>query len=204
MDATVARFPDKTEEQRRPTRAEAEAAVEVLLRWIGEDPDREGLRETPARVVRAYEEMFAGYSGDPEALLARTFREVSGYNQLVLVRDIPFSSHCEHHMVPVIGKAHVAYLPDGHVVGLSKIPRVVDLFAKRLQTQEAMTQEIADAIDAGLSPKGVAILVEAEHLCMSMRGVHKHGALTSTMAFTGVYADDPAERDRFLALVRKG
>jgi GTP cyclohydrolase IA len=204
MDATVARFPEKTEPSPRPTRAEAEAAVETLLRWIGDDPAREGLRETPARVVRAYEEMFSGYAADPAAVLARTFREVSGYRELVLVRDIPFSSHCEHHMVPVIGHAHVAYLPDGHVVGLSKIPRVVDMFAKRLQTQEAMTQEIADAIHAGLKPKGVAILVEAEHLCMSMRGVHKHGALTSTMAFTGVFADDAATRDRFLALVRKG
>ncbi len=203
MDATVARFPEKTEAAPRPTRAEAEAAVETLLRWIGDDPAREGLRETPARVVRAYEEMFAGYAADPPAVLARTFREVSGYRELVLVRDIPFSSHCEHHMVPVIGRAHVAYLPDGHVVGLSKIPRVVDMFAKRLQTQEAMTQEIADAIHAGLKPKGVAILVEAEHLCMSMRGVHKHGALTSTMAFTGVFTEEAAS-ERFLKLVGKG
>lgn len=202
MDATVARFPDKNETGQKPTRAEAEAAVETLIRWIGEDPSREGLRETPARVVRAYEEMFAGYGGDPEAVLSRVFHEVSGYDDIVLVRDIDFTSHCEHHMVPVIGKAHVAYVPDGRVVGLSKIPRVVDIFARRLQTQEAMTQEVAEAMLEGLQPKGVAVLLEAEHLCMSMRGVRKHGSTTVTMAFKGVFDADRAERDRFLAMVR--
>lgn len=201
MDGTVARFPDKNDVSTRPSRAEAEAAVETLIRWIGEDPAREGLIETPARVVRAYEEMFSGYRGNPQDVLSRVFHEVSGYQDIVLVRDIEFSSHCEHHMVPVIGKAHVAYVPNGQVVGLSKIPRVVDIFARRLQTQEAMTQEIVEAITEGLEPKGVAVLLEAEHLCMSMRGVHKHGSTTVTMAFQGLFADDRAERDRFLAMV---
>ena len=203
MEATVTRFPDKQEPVARPTRAEAEAAVETLIRWIGEDPSREGLRDTPARVVKAYEEMFGGYRGDARAVLTRTFEEVSGYDDIVLVRDIEFSSHCEHHMVPVIGRAHVAYLPNGHVVGLSKIARVVDIFARRLQTQEAMTQEIVDAIAEGLKPKGVAVFVEAEHLCMSIRGVHKHGAATVTTAFQGAFRDDRSERDRFLAMIAR-
>jgi GTP cyclohydrolase IA len=202
MDAIVTRLPEKQDIAARPSRAEAEAAVETLIRWIGEDPRREGLLDTPARVVRAYEEMFGGYGGDASQVLSRTFHEVSGYDDIVLVRGIEFTSHCEHHMLPVIGRAHIAYRPDGHVVGLSKIPRVVDIFARRLQTQEAMTQEIADAIAEGLQPKGVAVLLEAEHLCMSIRGVHKHGASMVTTAFAGTFREDAAERERFLSMVR--
>ncbi|WP_185985376.1 GTP cyclohydrolase I FolE [Aureimonas mangrovi] len=198
MATTIARLADAT---RRPTRTEAEAAVETLLRYIGEDPHREGLRETPARVVRAYDEMFSGYGQNAEQILSRTFEEVAGYDDIVLVRDIEFSSHCEHHMVPVIGRAHIAYLPNGHVVGLSKIGRLVDVFARRLRTQEAMTQEIADAMAGALDARGVAVLIEAEHLCMSMRGVHKKGAMTITTAYRGVFGDDASERMRFHALL---
>jgi len=187
----------------KPSRAEAEAAVEVLLRWAGEDPRREGLRDTPKRVVKAYEEFFGGYREDPAALLARMFEEVHGYDDIVLIRDIPFSSHCEHHMVPFFGHAHIAYYPgeDG-VVGLSKLARLVDVFSKRLQTQEALTAQIIGAIDLHLKPRGCAVMLEAEHMCMSIRGVQKHGANTTTTQFTGVFRDDPAEQIRFLTLLR--
>ena len=187
---------------RRPSRAEAEAAARTLILWAGENPDREGLRETPERLVKAYEEFFRGYTEEAAAFLDRTFEEAGGYDDIVLVRDIPFHSHCEHHMVPFIGKAHVAYFPTGRVVGLSKLARVVDVFARRLQTQENLTAQIVAAIDEALKPRGVAVMIEAEHFCMTMRGVQKAGASTVTTQFTGVFRDDPAEQVRFLTLVR--
>ncbi|MDB5595915.1 MAG: folE [Hyphomicrobiales bacterium] len=186
----------------RPSREEAEAAVRVLLRWAGDNPDREGLLDTPKRVVRAYEELFAGYDQDPNEMLERVFEEVSGYDDMVLVRDIPFASHCEHHMVPFIGKAHVAYFPSEGVVGLSKLARVVEAFARRLQTQETMTAQITEAIDNTLKPRGIAVMIEAEHMCMSIRGVQKQGASTITSQFTGIFRDDPAEQVRFYTLLR--
>jgi GTP cyclohydrolase I len=188
----------------RPTREQAEEAVRTLLRWAGEDPRREGLVETPRRVVRAFEELFSGYGQDPGEVLDKVFSEVQGYGDIVLVRDIPFHSHCEHHMVPFFGKAHIAYYPSEGVVGLSKLARLVDVYAKRLQTQEALTAQIADTLDEELKPRGVAVMLEAEHLCMSMRGVQKPGALTLTTQFTGVFKEDPAEQVRFLTLVRHG
>ena len=186
----------------RPSREEAEAAVKTLLRWAGDNPDREGLIDTPARVAKAYGELFGGYSEDPAAELGRTFEEVAGYDDMVLIKDIAFYSHCEHHMVPIIGKAHVAYLPDGKVVGLSKIARVVDIFARRLQTQETMTAQISTCIDEVLLPRGVAILIEAEHMCMAMRGIKLQGSKTLTTAFTGEFKDNPAEQVRFMTMLR--
>jgi GTP cyclohydrolase I len=186
----------------RPSRAEAEDAVRTLIRWAGDDPAREGLVGTPDRVARAYEEFYAGYREDPAKVLDRTFEEVEGYDDIVLVRDIPFASHCEHHMVPFLGKVHVAYFPTDRVVGLSKLGRVVDVFAKRLQTQELMTAQIVAAINDALKPRGVAVMIEAEHLCMTIRGVHKHGSITVTTQFSGVFRDDPAEQQRFLTLLR--
>ena len=186
----------------RPTREEAEAAVRVLLRWAGDNPAREGLSDTPKRVVKAYEELFRGYSQNAEDQLSTVFEEVEGYDDMVLVKDIPFTSHCEHHMVPFVGKAHVAYFPAEGVVGLSKLARVTDVFARRLQTQETMTAQITDAIDDALKPRGIAVLIEAEHMCMSMRGVQKQGASTITTRFTGVFRDDPAEQARFYQMVR--
>ena len=186
----------------RPSRAEAEDAVRTLLRWAGDDPDREGLRETPARVVKAYEELFSGYDQDPKEVLERIFSEVEGYDDLVLVRDIPFFSHCEHHVVPFVGRAHIAYYPTGGVVGLYKLARLVDVFAKRLQTQEAMTAQIAAAIENHLNPRGVAVLVEAEHMCMSMRGVLKQGSSTVTVQFSGAFRENPVEQAHFYTLLR--
>ena len=186
----------------RPSRGEAEAAVRTLIRWAGDDPDREGLAATPERVARAYEEWFAGYAADPKDFLQRTFEEVAGYDDLVLVKDIPFHSHCEHHMVPIIGRAHVAYMPDGRVLGLSKIARVVDIFAHRLQTQEAMTAQIAGVIQDVLNPRGVAVMIEAEHMCMAMRGIRKQGSTTLTSTFTGIFKDSPEEQVRFVTMVR--
>lgn len=203
MDAILKNFP-RPEETGRPSQAEAEEAVRTLLRWAGDDPQREGLRETPARVAKAYRELFAGYDENVEEILGRTFEEVAGYDDIVLVKDIPFHSHCEHHMVPIIGNAHVAYLPDGRVLGLSKVARVVDVFARRLQTQEAMTAQIAQSIDETLRPRGVAVMIDAEHLCMSMRGIKKQGSTTITTSFTGLFKDEPAEQARFLTLLRTG
>ncbi len=207
MDAVIKNFPraedNKNPDIKRPTQAEAEAAVRTLLLWTGDDPDREGLKDTPRRVAKAYRELFAGYAQDPAEELGRTFEEVAGYDDMVLVKDIPFHSHCEHHMVPIIGKAHVAYLPNGRVLGLSKIARVVEIYGRRLQTQETMTVRIAEAIDEALRPRGVAVMLEAEHLCMSMRGVRKIGASTGTTHFTGVFKEEPAEQVRFLTLLRK-
>src|SRR5918993_224041 len=188
----------------RPSREEAEAAVRVLIRWAGDDPGREGLVDTPKRVVKAYEQLYAGYGQDPHQVLARVFEEVEGYGDMVLVRDIPFHTHCEHHMVPFFGSANIAYYPAGGVVGLSKLARVVDVFARRLQTQESMTAQIAESIDEALKPRGVAVLIAAEHMCMSMRGVQKQGAPTLTTQFTGVFRDEPAEQARFFTLLRHG
>ena len=187
----------------RPTREEAEAAVRTLIAWAGDDPTREGLLETPARVARAYRELYAGYGQDAGEILEKTFKDVGGYDDIVLVRDIPFSSHCEHHMVPFVGKAHIAYLPHDGVVGLSKLARLVDVFAKRLQTQENLTAQIIDSLNESLNPRGAAVMLEAEHMCMSMRGVRAHGASTITHRFTGVFAEDRNEQDRFYALVGK-
>lgn len=187
----------------RPSREEAEAAVRTLILWAGDDPAREGLRDTPLRVVKAYEEFFSGYRADPGDLLSRVFEEVHGYDDLILVRDIPFSSHCEHHMVPFVGKVHIAYyVGEEGVVGLSKLARLVDIYARRLQTQEAMTAEIVTAIERYLKPRGCAVMIEAEHMCMSMRGVLKQGTMTVTNQFTGVFRDDPTEQVRFLTMVR--
>ena len=178
--------------------------MRTLLRWAGDDPAREGLVDTPRRVAKAYEELFAGYRTKPADILDRVFEEVAGYGDIVLVRDIPFASHCEHHMMPFIGSAHIAYYPSKGVVGLSKLARVVDAFARRLQTQESLTAQIADTIDEALRARGVAVMLEAEHLCMSMRGVGKAGSSTVTTQFTGVFKDDAAEQVRFLTLVRGG
>lgn len=199
MDAIVKKLPQDTA---KPSREEAEAAVRVLLRWAGDDPQREGLLDTPKRVAKAYEELFSGYGADIEDVLGTTFEEVAGYDDMVLVRDIPFFSHCEHHMLPVIGKAHVGYLPDGRVLGLSKIARIVEVFGRRLQTQEAMTAQIAMAIDESLAPRGVAVFLEAEHMCMAMRGVQKSGSTTLTTTFTGTFKDNATEQVRFMSMVR--
>ncbi len=191
-----------SKEVQKPSREEAEAAVRTLLLWTGDDPEREGLRDTPARVVKAYSEMYNGYGEDPAKILGRTFEEVAGYDDMVVVKDIAFHSHCEHHMVPIIGKAHVAYLPDGRVLGLSKIARVVDVYAQRLQTQESLTAQIAQSIQETLEPRGVAVMVEAEHMCMAMRGIRKQGSTTLTTTFTGSFKDDPQEQIHFMNLIR--
>ena len=187
---------------KRPSREEAEAAVRTLIAWTGDDPEREGLLDTPKRVVRAYEELYSGYRADAETILDRTFGEIGNFDDMVLVRDIEFYSHCEHHMVPFVGKAHVAYFPVERVVGLSKIARIVDIFARRLQTQEHLTSQITTAMDEILKPRGVAVLIEAEHMCMAMRGVRKQGASTVTSQFTGLFRDDPQEQVRFMSLLR--
>jgi GTP cyclohydrolase I len=185
----------------RPTRAETEAAVRTLIAWAGDDPGREGLRDTPARVADAFEEYFSGYRLDPVEVLSRTFEETGGYDDMVMLRDIRVASHCEHHMAPFLGVAHVAYLPSGRILGISKIARVVEIFAKRLQTQETLTAQIADAIEDALQPRGVAVLIEAEHQCMSMRGVRQPGVRTITTRFTGALETDASYRDRFLQMV---
>ncbi|MBL55280.1 MAG: GTP cyclohydrolase I FolE [SAR116 cluster bacterium] len=188
----------------KPSRAEAEQAVDVLLRWAGDDPSREGLVDTPARVVRAYEEFFSGYADDPEEMLARTFEEVEGYDDMVMLRGIDLQSHCEHHMVPILGQAHIAYLPDRRVVGISKLARVLDSFGRRLQTQETMTAQVASAIQNALKPKGVAILVDAQHQCMTTRGVKKQGVSMITTRFTGVFQTDTDLRERFYQQIKLG
>jgi len=195
--------PAEARELFRPSQQDAEAAVRTLIAWAGDDPTREGLIETPARVAKAYREFYEGYGQDAREVLEKTFKDVGGYDDIVLVRDIPFSSHCEHHMVPFVGKAHIAYLPHDGVVGLSKLARLVDIFARRLQTQENLTAQIVDAINDSLNPRGVAVMLEAEHMCMSMRGVRAHGAATITHRFTGVFAEDRNEQDRFYALAGK-
>ena len=184
-----------------PSQEEAEAAVRVLLRLAGDDPAREGLRDTPKRVVRAYKELFGGYEIDPVSLLERTFEEVEGYDEMVLLRDIRLESYCEHHMVPIIGRCHVAYLPQARVVGISKLARLVDAFSKRLQIQERLTAQIADTIDQVLQPRGVAVVIEAGHQCMSTRGVHKPGVSMVTSRMIGAFRDNPITRREFLDLI---
>jgi len=210
MDAVVKTLSLKHRQQtvesmtpaQRPSREEAEAAVRTLIAWAGDNPEREGLLDTPKRVVKAYDEFFQGYQINSGEVLDKVFEEVAGYDDMVLVRDISFSSHCEHHMVPFVGSAHVAYYPSEGVVGLSKLARIVDVFAKRLQTQETMTAQIVEAIDEALRPRGIAVLLDAEHMCMSMRGVQKQGASTITTRFTGIFRDDPAEQARFMSMLR--
>ena len=184
----------------RPAREEVEEAVRTLIRWAGDDPGREGLAGTPDRVARAYEEFFAGYAQDPQEILQKTFEEVEGYDEMVVLRDIPFESHCEHHMVPIVGKAHVGYLPHQRVVGISKLARVVDAYAHRLQIQEKMTAQIADAIDGALQPLGVAVIIESEHHCMTTRGVHKDGTTMVTSRMIGAFRDDIQLRREFQAM----
>jgi GTP cyclohydrolase I len=185
----------------RPTREEAEKAVRTLLRWAGDDPDREGLVDTPARVVRAYEDFFSGYATDPVELLARSFEETDGYDEMVVLRDIRLESHCEHHMVPIIGRAHIAYLPAGRVVGISKLARVLEVYAKRLQIQEKLTAQVANTIEQVLQPKGVAVVIEASHQCMTTRGVHKPGVTMVTSHMLGAFRDNPATRREFMAII---
>jgi GTP cyclohydrolase I len=187
---------------RRPTAEEAEEAVRTLIAWAGEDPGRERLIDTPRRVARAYREYFSGYDEDPHEVLSKTFTDVEGYDDIVMLRDIDFFSHCEHHIVPFIGRAHVAYLPSGAVVGISKLARVVEIFARRLQTQEALTAQIANTIDHQLKPRGVAVMLEAVHQCMSLRGVAKRHAATLTTQFTGEFRTNPVMQARFMELAR--
>lgn len=185
----------------RPSRAEAEEAVRTLLRWAGDDPSREGLLGTPDRVVRSYEEFFAGYNEDAVAMLERTFEETDGYDEMVVLRDIRLESYCEHHMVPIVGRAHVAYLPSTRVVGISKLARVVEVYAKRLQIQEKMTAQVANTIQAVLQPRGVAVVIEAAHQCMTTRGVHKPGVTMVTSRMLGAFREDPRTRQEFLAMI---
>jgi GTP cyclohydrolase I len=185
----------------RPSREEAEAAVRVLLRWAGDDPEREGLRDTPARVARSYGEFFAGYGEDPVEMLSRSFEETDGYDEMVVLRDIRLESYCEHHMVPIIGRAHIAYLPAGRVVGISKLARVMDIYAKRLQIQEKLTAQIANTIEQVLKPKGVAVVIEAGHQCMTTRGVHKPGVSMVTSRMLGAFRDHSDTRREFLAII---
>ena len=201
IDIRALRVNDTT--RTRPTEEEALAAVRTLIAWAGDDPAREGLLDTPRRVTKAYGELFSGYVQDPAEVLERTFKEVGGYDDIVLVKDIPFSSHCEHHMVPFFGKVHIAYLPHDGVVGLSKLARLVDVYARRLQVQENMTAQIIDAVNEHLNPRGAAVMVEAEHMCMSMRGIRAHGASTVTQRFTGVFAEEREQQDRFFALLAR-
>ena len=184
-----------------PTRDEAEAAVRTLLEWAGDDPDREGLVDTPSRVARAFEDWFSGYQEDPVDILTRTFEEVEGYDEMILLRDIRFESHCEHHLAPIIGRAHVAYLPNSKVVGISKLARVVDAYARRLQVQEAMTSQIANSIQTVLEPRGVAVVIEATHQCMTTRGVHKQGVTMVTSTLLGAFRRDPMTRREFLTII---
>ncbi len=186
---------------KKPTVEEAEEAVRTLLRYAGEDPNREGLLDTPKRVVKSYDEFYKGYDDDPHAYLSRTFEEISGYDEMVVLRDIPFESHCEHHMAPIIGRAHVGYLPKDKVVGISKLARVVETYAKRLQVQEKMTAEIADCIQDILEPHGVGVVIQATHECMSTRGVHKHGVSMVTSRMAGAFRNDEKTRREFLAVV---
>lgn len=187
---------------KKPTETEVHAAVRTMLAWAGDDPSREGLIETPKRVAEAYKEFFAGYDSDPEEILEKTFEEVEGYDEMVLVRDIRVESHCEHHMLPIIGIAHVAYIPTNRVVGISKLARIVDVYGKRLQTQETMTAQIANAIQKVLKPKGVAVVIDAYHQCMSTRGVHKTESSTITSCMKGVFNDNVRTRNEFLNLIR--
>ncbi|MFN0218562.1 MAG: GTP cyclohydrolase I FolE [Hyphomicrobium sp.] len=186
---------------KKPTLAEVEAAIKTIIRWTGDDPTRDGLKDTPSRVARAFEEYFKGYDEDPEAILRKTFEEIEGYDEMIVLRGIRFESHCEHHMAPIVGRAWVAYLPRGRVVGISKLARVVDAYAKRLQIQEKMTAQIANTIQKVLEPDGVAVVIKAEHHCMTTRGVHKHGTDMVTSRMLGVFRENAITRQEFLALV---
>ncbi len=185
----------------RPSRAEAEEAIRTLLRWAGDDPTREGLADTPARVARAYEDWFSGYAEDPHEYLLRTFEEVEGYDEMIVLKDIRFESHCEHHLAPIIGRAHIGYLPDNKVVGISKLARVVEAFARRLQVQEKMNAQIANCIQSVLEPKGVAVVIEATHQCMTTRGVHKPGVTMVTSTMLGEFRKNPLTRREFLSVI---
>ena len=185
----------------KPTREQAEKAVKTLIEWAGDDPTREGLIETPKRVVKAYEQFFEGYDLDPEEILRKTFEEVEGYDEMVIVKDIRLESHCEHHIVPILGKAHIGYIPNNRVVGISKLARIVDVFGKRLQTQETMTSQIANVIQKVLDPKGVAVVIDASHQCMTTRGVHKPESSTVTSAMKGIFKENAVTRNEFLSLV---
>lgn len=196
-----AQFGTHPGEESRPSREAAEAAVRTLIRWAGDDPGREGLRDTPARVIRAYEEWFSGYDEDAETILDRTFSEIAGYREMVLLKDIRFVSHCEHHMAPIVGRAHIAYLPRDRVVGISKLARLVDVFARRLQIQERLTAEIAEALETALQPLGVAVMIEASHGCMTTRGVHKEDALLVTTRMLGVFQDQADCRNEFRSAI---
>jgi GTP cyclohydrolase IA len=202
MDAVVKKLPRDISAPKRPTEEEAEAAVRTLIAWAGDDPAREGLRDTPRRVAAAYREFFKGYEESPMEALSRTFDDVGGYDDIVMLRDIEFSSHCEHHIVPFIGRVHVAYLPAHAVVGISKLARVVEIFARRLQTQETMTAQIAKTIETALEPRGAAVMIEAVHQCMSLRGVNKRNVATITTQFTGEFKTNPVLQARFMELVR--
>ena len=188
-------------DNKKPTREEAEAAVRTMLAWTGDNPDREGLVETPKRVVRAYEQFFAGYEMDPKEVLSKVFEEVEGYDEMVIVKDIRVESHCEHHIVPILGKAHIGYIPNNRVVGISKLARIVDVFGKRLQTQETMTSQIANVIQKVLDPKGVAVVIDASHQCMTTRGVHKPESSTVTSAMKGIFKENAVTRNEFLSFV---
>jgi len=201
MHGTLAKLQIEPEARDRPSRESAEDAVRTLIRWAGEDPDREGLAETPARVTRAYAEWFGGYGQDPVEILQRTFEEVGGYDGIVVLRDIPFESCCEHHMAAIRGTVHVGYLPRDRVVGISKLARVVDAFARRLQVQERLTAQIADTINEVLKPRGVVVIVKATHGCMATRGVRKHGVSMVTSRMLGAFRDDPAARQEFLTAI---
>lgn len=185
-----------------PTKDEAEKAVKTLIKWAGDDPEREGLLGTPERVIRSYEEFFSGYHQNPKEILKRTFKEVEGYDDIIILKDIGFQSHCEHHMVPIIGKAHIAYLPDLRVVGISKLARITEIYAKRLQIQEKMTVQIANAIDEVLKPKGVAVIIEATHQCMTTRGVNKDGVIMKTSHMQGIFRKNKASRDEVIKLIK--
>lgn len=214
MDAVVKHFPEPALSDHvrsapqmvhpRPSREEAEAAVRTLIAFAGDNPDREGLLSTPKRVIGAFEEIYRGYSESPAEVLDRTFAEIGTYDDFVVVKDIPFYSHCEHHMMPFFGKAHIAYMPVERVVGLSKLARLLDVYAHRLQSQEHLTWQISTAVDEVLKPRGVAVMLEAEHMCMSLRGVQKSGSLTVTTHFSGIFREDANQLDRFLTLLRGG
>jgi GTP cyclohydrolase IA len=189
-------------EIQKPSRAEAESAVRTLIAWAGDDPSREGLLDTPKRVVKSYEEFFRGYSTNPTEILSRTFKEVDGYDEMIVLRNINFDSYCEHHMVPFTGKAHVAYIPTNKVVGISKLARLVDVYAKRLQIQEKFTSQIANTLNEILKPRGVAVVIEATHMCMTTRGVHKHGTIMQTSKLLGIFRSDPRTRQEFFSLLK--
>jgi GTP cyclohydrolase IA len=201
--AAIATILTKVPATTKPTRAEVEAAFRTIIRWTGDDPERDGLLETPSRVTKAFEEWFGGYAQDARAILKKTFEETDGYDEMVMLRGIPFESHCEHHMAPIIGKAWVAYVPTGRVVGISKLARVVDAYAKRLQIQEKMTAQIANVIDDVLKPQGVAVVIKATHHCMSTRGVHKHGIDMVTSKMLGVFKTNAMTRQEFLTIVQQ-